>query len=78
MISIEEFFEKFTDQLKKDPPKDLKTMSEAAMGDWLASHFTLDELELLRQFEDEKGATAAEFIIMLAFQTAGLVPPRTQ
>jgi hypothetical protein len=76
MVSIEEFFEKFTQQLKQDPPKDLKTMEEAALSDWLARHFTLEELEVLRQLEDEKGAPVVELVIMLAFQTAGLPSPQ--
>lgn len=77
MITIEEFVLRFVRKLKEEKVVYVGDyLSEGAIGDWLARHFSLDEMEALRRFEDEHGEEAANRLVQLMFLMAGLRAPQ--
>lgn len=73
---LSRFAERFVEELRKSPPQlPGNTITEKALGDWVAQRFSLDELQLLRELEDQYGSENADEYILALFARAGLPVP---
>jgi hypothetical protein len=76
-VTVGELFIRLVAALRAEPPKLVdNVIEEKTFGDWLARHFTLDEVEVLRDFEDRAGASDVDSLIRAAFICAGLPEPK--
>lgn len=71
-MTLLEFQARFVVALRQDPPQLQDGVLDAEFGSWLLRHFTPEELQVFRDFEDENGAAAADEIVNQCFAAAGL------
>lgn len=75
-MTLLEFQARFVSALRKDPPQLVDGILDAEFGGWLLKYFTAEELHVFREFEDRRGAAAADEVVLQCFALAGLTARR--